>query len=116
MMNYASPFTGYTGLARELLEVNPNNSYQMGAGAQGAAPTSPNQNFYNYASGLGSYFQNDFYNQSAKEPGLKWLDYLDTVGSSRCLNEMWSGLSPRQRGEQSSPNLQWQSGPFGQMR
>lgn len=109
-MTYASPFTSYSGINRDFLEVNPEVPYRMWMRAFGATPSNPT--YYSYGKGLYDYYQNDYYGKASKDPGLKWLDYLDQLGTSGGLDRMWNALAPRQRGErpgQFAPPVKWVS-------
>lgn len=104
-MAYASPFEPYRSgnalFGREFLEVEPQSSYQLWTGAQGASPLQPStRGMFDYGKGLYDYFRNDYYSTAAKEPGLYWSDYLDRLsGQGRGVSDIWSGLAPSQRGE-----------------
>ena len=115
-MNYSSPFSGYSGINKDFLNVNPQSSYQLWTGYYGADPFK-NQSFYNYGNNMYDFYEKDYYNTAAKDPGLGWTDYLDKLGGTgKGLGDMWSGLSPSARGEKQAAPVRWGSGPFGQMR
>lgn len=95
--NYASPFSGLDTLGRQFFETNPDSAYQLWTGAQGFGPGNPHMD--SYARGLNNYFQQDYYGQSARNPGLQWLDYLDHLGQTNTgVGSMWAHAAPSARG------------------
>ena len=96
-MPYVDPFAPYTGLSRQLLGAQPEAAWsRFLAGFPGGQNyTSP---FYNWARPqYGDYLKG--YESKATQPGnwdLSWLDYLRDIENPF---DVWSELSPEQRGE-----------------
>ena len=90
---YTSPWGGINQMTQDFLEVNPESSYQEWGRALGAEAQSP---FERHLKSQYDTHQQDYYGQSARNPGLTWLDYLDK--SSSTTSSIWEGLSPRQKG------------------
>ena len=112
MPSYVSPFGGLDTLGKQFFESNPASAYQKWTGAYGATPQK-NPQYYAYGDSLKNYFQEDYYGESARDPGLTWLGYLDNLGNSnKGLGSMWEGMAPSQRGErqgQFAPPVKWVS-------
>lgn len=104
--SYASPFSQYSPLGRQFLEVAPRSAYDIWMRMFGADPIN-NPKMYSYGQGLYDAYQQDYYGQSANNFGLTWLDYLDRMGSKGGLSGAYQALSPRQRGEQGPPRATW---------
>lgn len=92
--NYTSPWGGSSQFTQDMLEVNPESSYQQWTRAVGAQPNTP---FDDYLRGEYGRYQQDYYGKAAKDPGTTWLNYLDSQSANP--SSVWGGLSPRQRGE-----------------
>ena len=107
MPNYTSPFGGTTNFQNTFWETNPEAAYQLWSGAVGFGPGG-NQRRRGYANSMYNWFNQDYLNQSIRQPDLTWTSYLDRMGSSgNSLESMWNALSPRDRGERGAAPVKW---------
>ena len=98
MNNYASPWTGYSPLSRDLLEQNPSGAYSMFANALSGGQYGGSPAMNNWLWGRRDREYSNFLGQAAGRPEMRWTDYLDQNASQ--FMGGYNSQSPSQRGQQ----------------
>ena len=97
---YASPWGQYDNFGRSALEASPDAAYSKWLDALGLGIQNPGMQ-RQYGQGMYGDFQQDYFTEAAKpnQQGLKWLDYLDKLGSTGAgPMDVFGQLSAKQQG------------------